>query len=159
MSHYLPAELSGLSNFLLKGQWKSYLLHFITAMLAKDLGEVHSMVGSNLKGEPLIIIDALVLDPRSWSSSSLFLLWSALSWFLLLEYGKAAANLLSLGMYLEDSACKNPGRFSSHVLRGTGPHLHKGSFYSEKLYRLNKIISPNPYWRISVHGCTSTHLI
>lgn len=65
MSHYLPAELSGLSNFLLKGQRKSYLLHFITAMLAKDLGEVHSMVGSNLKAELLIIIDALVLDVSS----------------------------------------------------------------------------------------------
>lgn len=65
MSHYLPAELPGLSNFLLKGQRKSYLLHFITAMLAKDLGDVHSMVGSNIKAEPLIIIDALVLDVSS----------------------------------------------------------------------------------------------
>lgn len=65
MSHYLPAELPGLSNFLLKGQRKSYLLHFLTTMLAKDLGDGHSMVGSNIKAEPLIIVDVLVLDVSS----------------------------------------------------------------------------------------------
>lgn len=92
--------------------------------------------------------------PKSWTSSSLFLLWSALSWFLLLVYGKAAANLLSLGMYLVDTACENPGRFSFHVLWATGPHLHKGSFYTEELQRLNKIISQIPAvgWYISVTG-------
>jgi len=34
-------------------------------MLAKYLGDVHSMVGSNIKAEPLIIIDVLVLDVAS----------------------------------------------------------------------------------------------
>lgn len=82
--------------------------------------------------------------PKSWSSCSLFLLWSALSWFLLLVYGKAAANLHSLGMYLVGTACENPGRLSSHVLWATELHLHKGSFYTEKLLRLNKIISQIP---------------
>lgn len=65
MSHYLPAELPGLSNFLLKGQRKSYLLRFLRAMLAKDLGDGHSMVGSNIKAEPLIIVHVLGLDESS----------------------------------------------------------------------------------------------
>lgn len=65
MSHYLPAELPGLSNFLLKGQKKSYLLLFLRAMLAKDLGDGHSMVGSNIKAEPLIIVHVLDLDESS----------------------------------------------------------------------------------------------
>lgn len=65
MRHSPPAELPGLSNFLLKGQRKSYLLRFITATLAKDLGDVHSIVGSYIKAEPLIIIDALGLDVSS----------------------------------------------------------------------------------------------
>lgn len=65
MPHYLPAELPGLSNFLIKGQRKSYLLHFLTTTLAKDLGDGHSMVGSDIKAEPLIIVDVLVLEEYS----------------------------------------------------------------------------------------------
>lgn len=40
-------------------------MHFFTAALANDLGDVHSVAGSNIKAEPLIIIDALVLDASS----------------------------------------------------------------------------------------------
>lgn len=153
----------GFQTFSWNGR-KSYLLHFFTATLANDLGDVHSVAGSNIKAEPHIIIDALVLDVSSQdlgaaAAYSCFDQPWADSCFLCM--GKQQQIYFPRGGIWRILHVRTLGGFPPHVLCATGPHLHKESFYTEKLYRLNKVISQIPIvnWHISVHGCTYTPLV
>lgn len=138
MSHYLPAELPRFSNFLLKGQRKSYLLHFLTTMLAKDLEDGHSMVGSNIKAEPLIILHVLVLDESSQNlgaaaaSSSFDQVWADVCFFCMGKQQQICFPWVCIWWILGVKTLGDFPLMHYEPLSFSG-HLHKGSLYTEKL--------------------------